>query len=572
VASQRVWRSDDRGDSWQAISGDLTTNQNRYELRYQDRMWSVDDLHDNGAMSKYSTITAISESPVTEGVIYTGSDDGLIHATDDGGANWQQARALPDVPARSFINDIEASLYDSDTVFAVADAHKIGDYSPYVFVSTNRGRNWRSIAGDLPDDTIAWAIQQDHVNGNLLFLGTEYGVYFTVNGGENWHKVAGAPTIAFRDIKLQRRDNDLVGATFGRGIYVLDDYTALRAMADTGFEQQATLFPVRDAWWYIPSAPGQAIGSPTLGTDSFKTPNPDFGATFSYYLDEKFESSKDKRHATEDELRERGENIPFPGWEQLTQESLEAMPRVMVLVSDGENNPVRWLTATNEKGTHRVSWDLRFPTHDAIDLSPPGFTPPWGNGSQGALVAPGEFSAQLYAITSNDALPLGNAQRFVVKPVRAAPDGTDYAEVAAYQQDSAELLKDITRASEELDRNKDLLRRMQAAAVEAPQAEPSLFVRLDAFEAQLDRLETRLSSDRVRGRLNESATPSIAGRAYNAANVRNMTHAPTATQRSDLEIARTDFVAFSADMQALVTTELTQLQADLLAAGAPSWR
>ncbi len=184
VTSQRVWRSDDRGDSWQVISGDLTTNQNRYELGYSGRVRSVDDLLDNGSMSKYSTITTISESPVSEGVLYTGSDDGLIHTTVDGGASWQQARELPDVPGRAFINDVEASLYDTDTVFVIADAHKIGDYSPYVFVSTNRGRAWRSISGDLPNGTIAWAIQQDHVNEDLLFLGTEYGVYFTVNGGE----------------------------------------------------------------------------------------------------------------------------------------------------------------------------------------------------------------------------------------------------------------------------------------------------------------------------------------------------------------------------------------------------
>jgi hypothetical protein len=550
----------------------LTTNQNRYELGYQDRVWSVDDLHDNGAMSKYSTITAVSESPVTEGVMYAGSDDGLIHSTADGGADWQQARALPDVPARAFINDIEASLHDADTVFAIADAHKTGDYSPHVFVSTNRGRGWRSISGDLPDNTIAWAIQQDHVNENLLFLGTEYGVYFTVNGGENWHKIAGAPTIAFRDIKLQRRDNDLVGATFGRGIYILDDYAALRTAAEAGFGGQPVLFPVRDAWWYIPSAPGQAIGSPTLGTDSFKTPNPEFGATFSYYLNEKLESGKDKRHATETELREKGEDIPFPGWGQLAEESLQAEPRIMLLVSDGDNNPVRWLSAVNEKGTHRVSWDLRLPPPDAIDLSPPEFVPPWGNGSQGALVAPGVFSAQLYAITGDDALPLGSTQRFNVKPVREAPDGTDYAEVAAYQQASAALQKEIVRAGEELDRIRDLLRHMKAAAVEAPRAEPALFVRLDAFDAKLGRLANRLSGDQVRRRLSESASPSIAGRAFNAANVRNTTHAPTATQQSDLEIAKTEFAAFSSELQSLQATELTQLQIDLLAAGAPSWR
>lgn len=572
VGSQRVWRSDDRGDSWRVVSGDLTTNQNRYELEFRGRVWSVDDLHDNGAMSKYSTITAISESPVAEGVLYTGSDDGLIHATADGGANWQQAQELPGVPERSFINDIETSLYDADTVFAVADAHKTADFSPYVFVSTNKGRNWRSISGDLPAGTVVWAIQQDHELSNLLFLGTEFGVYFTVNSGANWHKLAGSPTIAFRDIKLQRRDNDLAGATFGRGFYILDDYSALRTMAEADFGESAALFPVRDAWWYIPSEPGQAAGLPTLGSDSFKTANPDFGAVFTYYLSESFKTAKETRQAGEAQIRKDGKDVSFPGWDKLTAEALEAEPRVMILVSDGEDKPVRWLQGVNKKGTHRVSWDLRYPAPNAIDLSTPEFSPPWVSDPQGPLATPGVYSAQLYAIAGSDVLLLGDSQRFNVKPVRSAPDGTDYAEVAGYQQDTAALLREIANAAEELGRTRDLLRHMKAAAVSAPLAAPSLFTRLDAFDSQLSQLETRLSGDPVRDRLNETSVPSIRGRAYNAANTWHTTHAATATQRSDFDIASRDFAAFLADFEPLLATDLARLEKDLTAAGAPSWR
>ena len=572
VGSQRVWRSDNRGDSWQAVSGDLTTNQNRYELPYRGRVWSVDDLHDNGAMSKYSTITAISESPVAEGVLYTGSDDGLIHSSSNGGTNWQRAKALPDLPGRVFINDLEASLYEANTVFAVADAHKTGDFSPYVFVSTNQGRNWRSISGDLPDGTIVWAIQQDHENENLLFLGTEYGVYFTVNGGMNWHKVAGAPPVPFRDIKLQRRDNDIVGATFGRGVYILDDYSALRTMSANGFGKEASLYPVRDAWWYIPSAPSQAVGMPTLGSDSFATPNPEFGASFTYYLNESFEIGKLARQAKEASLRKEGNDVPFPGWDRLGAESLETEPRVMILVSDSQNNPVRWIEASAKKGSHRASWDLRLPAPDAIDLTTPEFVPPWAGSPQGPLAAPGMYSAQLIAISGESVLPLGKAQSFNVKPVRAAPDGTDYAEVAVYQQKTSALMRNITNAEEELSRTQDLLRHMKAAAVRAPQAAPSLFTRLDTFGVELSKLDTRLSGDKVRGRLNETSDPSIGGRAYNAANTWNTTQAATVTQKADFEIAKREFAAFATNLDALLTNQLVQLEADLKAAGAPSWR
>jgi hypothetical protein len=573
VGSQRVWRSDDRGDSWQAVSADLTTNQNRYELEYQGRVWSVDDLHDNSAMSKYSTLTTISESPVTEGVIYTGSDDGLIQSTVDGGASWRRAGALPKVPKRAFINDIEASLFEDSTVFAVADAHKLGDYSPYVFVSSNQGAAWRSISGDLPDGTIVWAIQQDHQNRDLLFLGTEYGVYFTVNGGTNWHKVAGAPTISFRDIKLQRRDNDIVGASFGRGFYILDDYTPLRAMTEAGFGNASSLFPVRDAWWYIPSAPSQAVGMPTLGSDSFASPNPDFGAMFTYFLNEKYKTAKDERQTAEKLIRKnKGGDVPFPGWDTLTAESLESGPRVMILVSDGANNPIRWVEAINEEGIHRVSWDLRLPAPDAIDLNTPEFVPPWADSPQGPLAAPGEYSAQLFAFTGDQTLPLGESQNFRVKPVRAAADGTDYAEIARYNQETSALMREVWNAAEELDRSKDLLTHMKAAAKAAPRAAPSLFGRLDNFGVSLSELESRLWEDSVRTRLDESSSPSIGGRASNAANVSATTQAATITQRSDFKLAKAGFAAFSADLNALLSIELVQLEAELSAAGAPSWR
>ena len=187
--SQRVWKSEDRGDSWTAISKDLTTNTNRYTLEMMDRVQSVDALYDNGAMSKYATLTGISESPVTEGLLYTGSDDGLIHVSEDGGQNWKKAGNLPKVPERSFINDVEASQHDANTVFAIADGHKLGDYNTYLFMSKNKGKSWQSIAGDLPAETIVWSIKQDHEDENLLFLGAEYGIYFSPNMGVNWIKL-----------------------------------------------------------------------------------------------------------------------------------------------------------------------------------------------------------------------------------------------------------------------------------------------------------------------------------------------------------------------------------------------
>ncbi|HEX6874011.1 MAG TPA: hypothetical protein VF163_23160, partial [Micromonosporaceae bacterium] len=246
--SQRLWQSDDQGSSWTPISGDLTLGRNRYEQKFFGRTWSVNSLFDHGAMSKYATTTAISESPVRAGTIAVGTDDGLVQVTTDGGRNWSRAAPMPGLPAQSFINDVEMSVQDAGTVYVVADNHKMGDFTPYVFESTDAGKSWRSIAGDLPKGTIVWAIQQDDVTADLLFLGTEYGIYFSPNRGVNWHKLSGGmPTISVRDIKLHRRDHDLVAASFGRGFYVLDDYTPLREIAGGALKGEGTLFPVRSA-------------------------------------------------------------------------------------------------------------------------------------------------------------------------------------------------------------------------------------------------------------------------------------------------------------------------------------
>jgi photosystem II stability/assembly factor-like uncharacterized protein len=568
--SQRIWRSDDRGSSWMPISGDLTTNRNRYELELMGRVWSVNALYHNGAMSKYATLTAITESPVAEGVLYTGSDDGLIQASEDSGQNWRVAGDLPAVPELSFINDIEASQHDANTVFAVADAHKMGDFNPYVFESSDRGRSWRSIAGDLPAGTIVWAIQQDHENPALLFLATEFGIYFTPNGGSNWLKLNGAPTIAFRDIKLQRRDQDLVGASFGRGFYVLDDYTPLRDMSAGALASGSTLFPVRDPWWYIPLVPMQAGGKPTLGSTDYTAPNPPFGATFTYYLGDVPDTEREARQDMERQLRERGEDVPFPGYEQLRREAIESGPRVLLMVRNDQGQPVRWVEGPAREGLHRVNWDLRRPAPDPVEFPASGFIPPWAGPSQGPLVAPGDYSAELFLFSSAGMQSLGTPQEFTVKPLPTAPTGTDFNAVAAFQLEVSELMRRLAGASEELGNARERLRYMRAALIETPSAEPSLFTRIDEFGAALAGLQTRLNGDQARSQLREASVPSISNRVSRVIGGHwDTRQTPTETHRHNLEIARDEFSVLRQELTTLLDTELPQLESDLEAAGAP---
>ncbi|MCC7322912.1 MAG: hypothetical protein IT358_03755, partial [Gemmatimonadaceae bacterium] len=530
--SQRIWRSDDRGDRWTAISPDLTLGQERYAQRFYGRTWSVDALHDNAAMSKYATTTSISESSVAAGTLVVGTDDGLVQVTSDGGATWTRAAALPGLPALSYVNDVETSVHDARTIFVAADNHKMGDFAPYLFTSTDLGRSWRSIAGDLPRGTIVWAVQQDHVRPELLFAGTEFGVYWTPNGGTNWHKLTGGmPTTAVRDIKLHRRDNDLVAATFGRGFYVLDDYTPLRAVAAGARADGGALLPVRDAWWFVPYQVAQAAGRPELGSDDFTAENTPFGALLTVYLTELPATARESRRAAEQAQRARGIDSPFPGYDRLRAEALESGPTVLVVVSDATGRRVRTLEVPARAGLHRIAWDLRGPSPEPVRLERPAFQPPWVGEPTGPLVAPGRYSAQLVLVSASGVRELGAAQGFEVKSVPNVRGNVDLVAAAAFQGRVAELARRLAITESEIGQLHGELRRVRATLIATPRAAPALHAQLDSIMASLAGFERRLSGDPARARLNQSNERSISERVWTATSTFGTRLPATATQR-----------------------------------------
>ena len=568
--SQRIWRSDDRGDRWTAISPDLTLGQERYAQRFYGRTWSVDALHDNAAMSKYATTTSISESSVAAGTLVVGTDDGLVQVTSDGGATWTRSAALPGLPALSYVNDVETSVHDARTIFVAADNHKMGDFAPYLFTSTDLGRSWRSIAGDLPRGTIVWAVQQDHVRPELLFAGTEFGVYWTPNGGTNWHKLTGGmPTTAVRDIKLHRRDNDLVAATFGRGFYVLDDYTPLRAVAAGARADGGALLPVRDAWWFVPYQVAQAAGRPELGSDDFTAENTPFGALLTVYLTELPATARESRRAAEQAQRARGIDSPFPGYDRLRAEALESGPTVLVVVSDATGRRVRTLEVPARAGLHRIAWDLRGPSPEPVRLERPAFQPPWVGEPTGPLVAPGRYSAQLVLVSASGVRELGAAQGFEVKSVPNVRGNVDLVAAAAFQERVAELARRLAITESEIGQLHGELRRVRATLIATPRAAPALHAQLDSIMASLAGFERRLSGDPARARLNQSNERSISERVWTATSTFGTRLPATATQREQAELAEGELAAVAREWRAFVDGDVARLRAALEAAGAP---
>jgi photosystem II stability/assembly factor-like uncharacterized protein len=570
--SQRLWRSDDRGDSWTPISQDLSQGRNRYEMEVMGRVWSVNDLYDLGAMSWYGNTTSISESPLTEGLIYAGTDDGLVQVTENGGRIWRRAGALPGIPELSFVNEVKASRHDADTVYVVLDNHKTGDYAPYLLRSADRGRTWTSLRGDLPDRNLLWSIVEDHVKGELLFLGTEIGIFFTVDAGAHWVKLSsGVPTIAFRDLEIQTRESDLVGASFGRGFYVLDDYSPLREATPEALAKDAVLFPVRRALLYVPRVPLGLREKANQGASYFAAPNPPFGAVFTYHLGKELSSAKEARREKEKELAKEGKDVPFPGFPALEAERVEDEPAIVLEIRDGSGRVVRRIEGPKTKGFHRVSWDLRYPPPDPAVLEPRVPSSLFESAPSGPLAAPGTYRVRL-AREGNGAVTVMAEERTfeVVAWEGATLPPQDRTEVLRFRERTWEAQRKALSAARSTDEALERLRYMEKALADARDAPPELWQRLRSLKIGLNQVKTRLEGDPIRAELAEPRAPGVLDRLSQIVeNDWRSTYGPTGTHRQSLAIAEEELEGAGAELRRLVDTEFRELEEALERAGAP---
>ncbi|MEM7584301.1 MAG: glycosyl hydrolase [Acidobacteriota bacterium] len=572
-ASQRVWRSDDRGDSWRPISQDLSRGQDRLKMPMMGRVWSFDSLWDLFAMSSFANVTSLSESPLQEGLIYAGTDDGLVQVTENGGESWRKIDSLPGVPDMSFVNDIKADLHDVDTVYVALDNHKTGDFAPYLLKSTDRGQTWSSIAGDpedggIPARHLVWRLVQDHVDPNLLFVGTEFGVFFSPNAGDRWIKLTGGvPNIPFRDLAIQQRENDLVGATFGRGFYILDDYTPLRGMNEEALEREAHLFPVKDPWWYVERRPLGRGTKATQGTDFFVAPNPPFGAVFTYYLNEGLASRKEARRKKEKEIQKEGGDNPYPGWDELRREYREEAPTIVLTVRDAAGEVVRRMTGPAKPGFHRVAWDLKSPSTGAWDPNP-GFN---FFGGGGFLVTPGTYSVSLAKRVEGKLSELGEPQTFVVKRLgEGTLPGADPAERGAFIKRLAELRRAVTGATSAVDATEERLGAIKEVLMRSTVGDEALDNEVRRLIDQLHDLREALQGDPQRGGIGEPLPKTILGRlAVASLGNQYSTYGPTPTHLRSVEIGEQELAKVREALNQMLTTELPALETKLEAAGVP---
>ena len=570
-ATHRVWRSDNRGDSWQAISGDLTRNQERTQQPLMGRRWSFDSIWDLGAMSQYNTITSLSESPLVAGLLYAGTDDGLIHISEDGGANWRRVDSLPGVPDNFFVNDIKADLHDADTVYVVVDDHKSGDFSPYLLKSENRGRSWRSIAANLPERDVLWRVVQDHVNPDLLFVGAETGVFFTVDGGRQWTKLTGgAPTIAFRDLVIQTRESDLVGATFGRSFFIFDDYSPLRMVTSEMLQNDSVLFPVRRAHWYVQRRPLSCERTGCVdsqGHSYYVAQNPPFGATFTYYLPEQLRSLKEQRQESEKERIAQNESVNFPDWDRLGEEEREDVPAIVFTVSDTGGNVIRHIEGPVEAGFHRIAWDLRYPAVDP--WTPEEERSEYANPS-GVLVAPGTYQVAMYQRVDGVLMDLRQSESFDVVSIREPTlPGSSQVERIAFSRQVDEMQRAVSGTIRSID---EVLPQLDAIkeALQSSTADMGLYAQANSIQQRINQARDRLSGNDTRRGFSDPGLMSVRSRLqYASYDPNGNAYGPTQTQTETFAIARDAYAEIGTALAQLIDGEYQSLLRALDAAGVP---
>ena len=515
--ANKVFRTDDQGNSWKVISPDLSRQLDRNKLEVMGKVWSVDALAKNGSTDIFGQTTSIAESKLDENVLWVGTDDGLIHLTTDGGKNWTKFDNLPGVPSMSYVHQIIASLHDKNSAFVCFNHHRYGDFKPYLLKTNDGGKTWTNIASDLPVRGSVYTIAEDHVDKDLLFVGTEFGCYFSSNAGANWLKLgSGLPTIAVRDIEIQRRENDLVLATFGRGFYILDDYTPLRHIKKDDLAKDAIIAPVKDALMYIPRLPLGLRDKGHLGSSYFNTPNPDMGTVITYFVKDETKKLKDIRKEKEKVAYENKEKVFYPSIDTLRLEDTQEDPYLLFTITDAQGNVVRHIKRSAAKGLQRFTWDMRYaPANPVTQRYTPAPDQLFGAAPQGHLVMPGEYQVTLSKYHDGVLTKMAGPVSFKAKLLnQASLPAKDMADNVAFYSKVSDMVKQLSATSNLLGDIETRLKNAESAIHDMPAPLSDILSRIYAVKKEIIPVRMKLYGDDTKARREFETKPAISDRVY----------------------------------------------------------
>ncbi len=570
-AANKLFRSDDRGDTWKAISGDLTRQIDRNKLPVMGKVWGPDAVAKNQSTSFYGNIVALSESPKKEGLIYVGTDDGLIQVTSDSGASWTKYEKFTGVPEMTYVSRLAASNFDANTVYASFENHKNEDFKPYLLKSADAGKTWASIAGDLPENGPVLAFAEDTVNPNLLFVGTELGAFFTVDG-QHWVQFKGGlPTIAVRDMVIQARESDLVIATFGRGFYVLDDITPLRQMKAGSTEQAAALYPVKDALLYVERHP---LGGPKKGFQGeafYSAENPPYGAVFTTYLKDKIKTRKEKRQDAEKDAAKKNQTLPYPTRDDLRAEAQEGAPELYFLVYDESGAPIRRVEGGVDSGFQRAAWDLRYPASRVRERGGDEADDDFPDSADlGPLVLSGTYSVKMFERVGGLETEVGGGQTFkVVTEGMSSMNAADRAAQEEFLRKVARLYRAVYGSQQTAENVESRLKDIRGALRETPAIEKQMIGVADGIEQRDREILRVLRGDVEIARRSEAVSSSINDRVNSIMDGERFSLAkPTQSHVDSYNIAAGEFADQLAKLHTLLD-DLGKLEKDMETAGAP---
>ncbi|HRG58248.1 MAG TPA: glycosyl hydrolase [Bacteroidia bacterium] len=542
--ANKLFRSEDRGNSWSCISDDLSRQLDRNKLPMMGKVWSVDAVAKNQSTDFYGQLVTVAESYFDENNLVVGTDDGLIHVTNDAGKTWSKIDNIPGVPKNTYVMQIIASKHDKNVFYAAFNHHRYGDFKPYFFKSSDGGKTWLPKQGDLPVRGSVYSIEEDHVNPNLLFVGTEFGLFFTLDGGSKWIQLKGGlPTIAIRDITIQKRENDIVLATFGRGFYILDDYTPLRNLNSETLQKDAFIFPIKDALMYNE---WRKWGSPLKGFQGesfFATPNPTVGAVFTYYLKDDIKTIKEKRQAAEKEKIKNGLPVFYPSMDSLRLEDGQTEPYLLFTITDESGAIVRKLKASAKKGLNRIVWDLRYASAGIVNFNSPDPSNPYDVPENGYLAMPGNYKVSLSKFEDGVITEIVSPVAFNTKLLYAdAIAQNDKKQLTDFCKKISDLRRAVAAADSYRAELNVKMKYLKAATIETPQKLDNVPMQLLTIDKKLTDINTKLNGDASLAKREFETPPAINGRVGSIEyTLWNVTTAPTQTFINSFEIASSQF-------------------------------
>jgi hypothetical protein len=431
------------------------------------KYWSTDAVAKDVSTSLWGLIVSLTESKVQKDLLYAGTDDGVIAVTEDGGKNWTRITSFPGVPEYTYVSDILPDKFNANIVYASFNNMLQDDFKPYILKSNDKGKTWSMITNKLPVNGTIHTLEQDPVNPNLLFAGSEFGFYASVDGGNEWIEFkSGLPTIAVRDIVIQEREMDLVIATFGRGFYILDDYSPIRNFKKEILGKDGYIFPVKNARMFV-----QTRGFGNQGSTYFKSPNPPYGAAISYFIKDVPKTDKALRQEKEKALFEKGEKIPQPSYETLQAEEKEIKPYLIFTITDENNNVIRQIYKAASKGINRINWDFTYAGFYPVNTTK--FNP-LASGRDGIQVMPGIYKVSLSMYAKGETKELTGPESFVCKPLDIVSfPSTDNNAKLAWLKEASEYARTIygtmNYTNELLSKTNSIMQALQETPASTPE-------------------------------------------------------------------------------------------------------